>query len=604
MFHGLPVALAGAGARGLQQRIASWHMPPTAPRCALSAERQATPDPIRRKIMQGCRCWAKRPRAAPSPSAACSRASPGRHERAGPFQSAYPGARSAEGSPVEAVIFEEHSSVLPHGVARGVRSRTLVYLDAHLDLQPVGAAALQRLRDCADATAVRVLEAAHPFGELEDRCFGIEDFLHPAAQLGCIRHLVWVAPPQVWRAGFGAALSRLVQLPGITLDDLATLRRSDDGCIVGRLLGLDLTLCALPQLAQQPQQPLPADWLLDVDADYFVELPGDQLWADPLAILAALRALPGAPVELTISRAVGRGFTPLRHRFQADLLAAAWTGDTPAAQALHPLVQADGLLWPRGQRAACVAACASRPAPRQRTTSAPAPPTLPTSAPHTMKPQRDATRPTPTRSTATAPARTARLPFDRAGLARWQHRLEAGSKPARSRLEAGSVSDALAAQRAWVGLGLLHAALGDANAALHAWAQTPTRPCTLGRRPPAPGPAIPNWRWKWPPRASPRAPTWTSARHCSARWATPAPRLCAFGLATRAEAHAGRWPQAMRWQQQAVGAMPTHPGLWQQLARCCQGLGDVAGARAARARQAALQSSLAAIAARLNLSSR
>ena len=464
MFHGLPVALAGAGARGLQQRIASWHMPPTAPRCALSAERQATPDPIRRKIMQGCRCWAKRPRAAPSPSAACSRASPGRHERAGPFQSAYPGARSAEGSPVEAVIFEEHSSVLPHGVARGVRSRTLVYLDAHLDLQPVGAAALQRLRDCADATAVRVLEAAHPFGELEDRCFGIEDFLHPAAQLGCIRHLVWVAPPQVWRAGFGAALSRLVQLPGITLDDLATLRRSDDGCIVGRLLGLDLTLCALPQLAQQPQQPLPADWLLDVDADYFVELPGDQLWADPLAILAALRALPGAPVELTISRAVGRGFTPLRHRFQADLLAAAWTGDTPAAQALHPLVQADGLLWPRGQRAACVAACASRPAPRQRTTSAPAPPTLPTSAPHTMKPQRDATRPTPTRSTATAPARTARLPFDRAGLARWQHRLEAGSKPARCRTR-------------W-----RRSAPGSAWACcMRRWVM-PTRPYTRGRR--------------------------------------------------------------------------------------------------------------------------
>lgn len=244
---------------------------------------------------------------------------------------------------MEAVIFEEHSSVLPHGVARGVRSRTLVYLEAHLDLQPVGAAALQRLRDCADATAVRVLEAAHPFGELEDRCFGIEDFLHPAAQLGCIRHLVWVAPPQVWRAGFGAALSRLVQMPGITLDDLATLRRGDDGCIVGRPLGLDLTLCALPQLAQQP---LPADWLLDIDADYFVELPGDQLWADPLAILAALRALPGGPAELTISRSVGSGFTPLRHRFLADLLAAAWTGDTPAAQALHPLVQADGLLAP------------------------------------------------------------------------------------------------------------------------------------------------------------------------------------------------------------------------------------------------------------------
>jgi hypothetical protein len=67
--------------------------------------------------------------------------------------------------------------------------------------------------------------------------------------------------------------------------------------------------------------------LIDIDADFFVQVPHDLVWVQPAQVVKALKALNrGEPpaFDLTIARSVGTGFLPLQHRFLADFLAALW----------------------------------------------------------------------------------------------------------------------------------------------------------------------------------------------------------------------------------------------------------------------------------------
>lgn len=224
---------------------------------------------------------------------------------------------------MQATIFEEHSSVLAHWFAAGVSAATLVYLDAHLDLQFVDASRIERLRACTTADELSRLESRHPLSPDRSACYGIEDFLLPAVRLGLIARLIWVAPPHVMRVGMAAALRGLQQMEGVTLAALETFRRTPGGWIEGRLLGLDLVIC---ELAQLPHLALGGPVRVDIDTDYFVSVPDDSVWAQPSEVIASLKALPGTGCELTIARSVGSGFLPLQHRFLADQLAALWEG--------------------------------------------------------------------------------------------------------------------------------------------------------------------------------------------------------------------------------------------------------------------------------------
>ena len=211
--------------------------------------------------------------------------------------------------------------MLAHWFAAGVSNATLVCLDAHLDLQFIERSRIERLRRCTTATELRRLESRHPLSPDRSSCYGIEDFLFSAARLGLIARLIWVAPAHVAQGGMRAALSALQQMEDVTLADLESFHRTPGGWIEGRLLGLDLAIC---DLAQLPQLTLKEPLLADIDTDYFVRVPEDLVWAEPLAAVAALQALPAIPAELTISRSVGSGFLPLQHRFLADQLAALW----------------------------------------------------------------------------------------------------------------------------------------------------------------------------------------------------------------------------------------------------------------------------------------
>ncbi|MBB3208394.1 tetratricopeptide (TPR) repeat protein [Rhodopirellula rubra] len=237
---------------------------------------------------------------------------------------------------IEATIFEEHAEVLAHWIGRGVKEAVVVCFDAHLDVQYISDQRLARLRQCR--TSSDVLARMKPHHLMPDRnnatsaelSFGIEDFLFAASRLGVIRRLVWVAPAHIPIFDMEVATDQLRQSEGVTVEDLASLKVCGEPAgavrwIRGSLLGIDLTVChreALPFLE------LPSETLVDIDIDYFVELPSEQIGVSPADVVNDLVNLPLDLTEVTISRSVESGFTPLRFRQIAEELASCFRGLT------------------------------------------------------------------------------------------------------------------------------------------------------------------------------------------------------------------------------------------------------------------------------------
>jgi tetratricopeptide (TPR) repeat protein len=214
-------------------------------------------------------------------------------------------------------LFEEHSSTLPVWWSRKIESRTVVYLDAHLDLQRTSSESLAALKACDDIESVRRLEAPHHLNPSSRYAYGIENFLYAAHELGLIGRLVWVSPPHIPRRYSPGLLGYMQQMDGLEFSELTGFRELGGNALRGSLLGLDITICDFDELDSVG---IGDDYCLDIDIDYFVEVPSDQLWIDPLEVLEAITARLGAPRLATISRAVGSGFTPTAFRFVGDYI--------------------------------------------------------------------------------------------------------------------------------------------------------------------------------------------------------------------------------------------------------------------------------------------
>ena len=218
-------------------------------------------------------------------------------------------------------IFEEHSSVLPEFWGLGRGERTLVCLDAHLDLQAISAPLLALLQRCESVAEVKALEKPHHLMPDRGYAYSLEDWLFPAHRLGLFHHLVWVAPPHVRVELSAAVVAHLEQMDGVMPSELASFRPLPGGGFRGTLAGVPITLCSHAQLAALE---LSGPVLLDIDTDYFVEVPGDRAWIDPAEVLQTVRAALPEPELVTISRSEGSGFLPLRYRYFADYLSACW----------------------------------------------------------------------------------------------------------------------------------------------------------------------------------------------------------------------------------------------------------------------------------------
>jgi tetratricopeptide (TPR) repeat protein len=214
-------------------------------------------------------------------------------------------------------LFEEHSSTLPVWWAESNSPRTIVYLDAHLDLQRTSEDSISALRSCTTVDEIRALESPNHLNPSTRYAFGIENFLYPAHRLGLIERLVWVAPPHIPRQYSPPLIEYMQQMDGITFDELIGFESLGGNTLRGSLLGLDITICDYDQLDTLG---LETPYYLDIDIDYFVEVPADRIWVDPGVVVNKLCSQLGSPELVTISRAVSSGFTPLGFRYIGDYL--------------------------------------------------------------------------------------------------------------------------------------------------------------------------------------------------------------------------------------------------------------------------------------------
>ena len=221
------------------------------------------------------------------------------------------------------VIFEEHSSVLPEWWRRQEKGKTLICLDAHLDLQYVNQDRMALIENCSTEKQVRDLEKPHHLLPDSGYVYSLENFLYPAFRLGIISRLIWVAPPHVKTEYSHNALNHVKQMDGVSIDELTTFKRHAGGWHQGKLLGLDIIICSYEQLEQITP---PDDALVDIDTDYFVSLPSDASWIDPKRVYQAIEKLRLKTGYITLSRSVSSGFMPLRYRFYTDYLAALFLG--------------------------------------------------------------------------------------------------------------------------------------------------------------------------------------------------------------------------------------------------------------------------------------
>ncbi len=231
-------------------------------------------------------------------------------------------------SAVTPIIFEEHSAVLAEWRQRDFSRQTLVYLDAHLDLQFISEARMGRLRATKSIEEFVALEKPDHLLPDDNYVYGLENFLYAASDLGIVEHLIWVAPPHVDIGQSEKVLDYVQQMDGVTFDELTHFRKTDGGWHEGTLLGLKITACNLEHL---PYIQTGADCLVDIDTDFFVALPADRAWTDPATVYDVIQRSVANPALVTVSRSVGSGFMPLQYRYFADYLEALWLGHSEAA---------------------------------------------------------------------------------------------------------------------------------------------------------------------------------------------------------------------------------------------------------------------------------
>ena len=234
-------------------------------------------------------------------------------------------------------IFEEHSSTLPVWWQSRKPPCTAVYLDAHLDLQKIPAGKIEALQQCQNLKQIEALEAPHHLNLSEKYAFGIENFLYAASELKLIKQLIWVVPPHIPKTYSSSLLGFVQQMEGVSFAELCSFKSVGNHALRGTLLGLDITLCSFEDLHSLK---IEAPWYLDIDIDYFVRVPDDQLWIDPDTVLTSILEQLGKPEIATISRAVDSGFTPLSMRYIADYAAAILQQDQKSSSHYQQLTQA------------------------------------------------------------------------------------------------------------------------------------------------------------------------------------------------------------------------------------------------------------------------
>lgn len=223
-------------------------------------------------------------------------------------------------------MMEDHDKAYDAWRDLGVRGRTLVHVDAHIDFGWVPETDMDEIRSIGEATLL------NPFVKSRRRMMTIGNYIYPAMRDGFVDTFYWVVPTPTWGSARGrkAVMGHLKRILSLRRYAGGAIR-SDADSIRCRVMGHDLIVCCLETLPR-----IAGPVLLDIDTDFLVTpriwddlAPEREPWIYPAELCGTLAAkVPDADV-LTVAYSVEGGFTPLRHKHLGDDVAARFGRDLP-----------------------------------------------------------------------------------------------------------------------------------------------------------------------------------------------------------------------------------------------------------------------------------
>lgn len=258
-------------------------------------------------------------------------------------------------SPEKITMMEDHDEALRAWKARGVRSGTLVHVDAHIDFgwipemdfDEIGSAGIDPRRPDGEGPLL------NPFISSRKKMVNIGNYICPALRDGLVDKFYWVVPDESWRSARGKRhivkyLRRLLSIKQYASGRIEYYPRHMRACIFGK----EVIVCSLDGLKR-----IDAPALLDIDVDFMVTKhiwndldPARAPWISSGELYERLGRKIGDIEALTISYSVEGGFTPLRFKYLGDELRMLYAGTAlPGKREVMKLKKDALLMWNKGR---------------------------------------------------------------------------------------------------------------------------------------------------------------------------------------------------------------------------------------------------------------
>lgn len=266
--------------------------------------------------------------------------------------------------PENIVMMEDHDKAYNAWKERGIRERTLVHVDAHIDfgwvpdtdLDEIGTDTIFLGSACGKMVSVPNF-LLNPFTKSRKKMVNIGNYICPAMREGMVKKFYWIVPDASFHSRKGRQhiikqLNTLLKIksPIQTIHDPRSTIHDDR--ITCRLLGREVIVCGLEGL-ERIDEPV----LLDIDVDFMLTRhiwddldPARTPWIFPEELSKKLTAKIGNIDVLTISYSVEGGFTPLEFKHLGDELRMLFDGSLSEEKRMVMRYKKEALLCKKGNK--------------------------------------------------------------------------------------------------------------------------------------------------------------------------------------------------------------------------------------------------------------
>ncbi len=235
--------------------------------------------------------------------------------------------------PDKIVMMEDHDQAYFAWRDAGVKDRTLVHIDAHIDFGWLPDKDLSDILNVNNPDELQSLLKQqplwNPFKKQKSALVNIGNYIFPALKEGIINKFYWVVPEQSWSGRRGQlfiknSLLSLLRVKGCA-DKYLEVSKDYMRC---RIFNKDIFVVSLENLPILEEQVL-----LDIDTDFLLTPfiwdglnPQREPWILPEQLAAKLVLKKLNADILTIAYSVNGGFTPLRYKYLGDELKVIFEG--------------------------------------------------------------------------------------------------------------------------------------------------------------------------------------------------------------------------------------------------------------------------------------